>query len=56
MALMKAVQINEAGADFVMVQRDIPEPKDREVLIKVEACGICHGDAMAKQGQFPGIQ
>jgi D-arabinose 1-dehydrogenase-like Zn-dependent alcohol dehydrogenase len=51
---MKAVQINEAGADFVLVQKDIPEPRDREVLIKVEACGVCHGDAVAKYGQFPG--
>jgi D-arabinose 1-dehydrogenase-like Zn-dependent alcohol dehydrogenase len=56
MALMKAVQINEAGADFVMVQREIPEPEDREVLIKIEACGVCHGDAVAKHGQFPGIK
>jgi alcohol dehydrogenase, propanol-preferring len=56
MALMKAVQINEPGADFVMVQKEIPEPGDREVLIKVETCGICHGDAVAKYGQFPGIK
>ena len=55
MALMKAVQVNAPGGDFVMVQREIPEPGDREVLIKVEACGICHGDAAAKQGQFPGV-
>jgi len=56
MATMKAVQVNEAGGDFVLVQREIPEPGEREVLIKVEACGICHGDAGAKQGQFPGIK
>jgi alcohol dehydrogenase, propanol-preferring len=55
MAMMKAVQINEPGADFVMVQKEIPEPKDREVLIKVEACGVCRGDAIAKHGRYPGI-
>ena len=27
-----------------------------KVLIKVEACGICHGDAVAKDGHFPGIK
>ena len=56
MALMKAVQINEPGTDFVMVQKEVPEPGDGEVLIKVETCGICHGDAIAKHGQFPGIK
>jgi propanol-preferring alcohol dehydrogenase len=56
MALMKAVQINGPGADFVMVQKEVSEPGDGEVLIKVEACGICHGDAIARHGQFPGIK
>ena len=55
MPLMNAVQIAEPGADLVLVQLEIPEPGEREVLIKVEACGVCHGDAVAKQGQFPGI-
>jgi propanol-preferring alcohol dehydrogenase len=55
MPLMKAVEVAEAGADLVMVQREIPEPGEREVLIKVEACGVCHGDAVAKQGRSPGI-
>ena len=56
MTLMKAVQISGSGADFVMVQKEVPGPGDGEVLIKVEACGICHGDAIAKHGQFPDIK
>ena len=55
MPLMNAVQIAEPGADLVMVQKEIPEPGEREILIKVEACGVCHGDAVAKHGHFPGI-
>ena len=55
MPLMNAVQVAEPGADLVMVQREIPEPGEREVLIKVEACGVCHGDAIARHGRFPGI-
>ena len=55
MPLMNAVQIAEPGADLVLVRLEIPEPGEREVLIKVEACGVCRGDAVAKQGQFPGI-
>jgi D-arabinose 1-dehydrogenase-like Zn-dependent alcohol dehydrogenase len=54
-ALMNAVQIDEPGADLVVVQREIPVPGDREVLIKVEACGVCHGDAIPSQGTFPGL-
>ena len=30
-----------------MREKEVPEPADNEVLIKVEACGICHGDAIA---------
>jgi len=28
----------------------------RQVRIKVEACGICHSDALVKEGYWPGIQ
>ncbi len=56
MGLMKAVQINAPGGNFELVQREIPEPKENEVLIKVEACGICHGDVIVKEGHFPGIE
>ena len=52
---MKAIQVRSAGADFELIEREIPEPKAQEVLIKVEACGICHGDSLAKEGGFPGL-
>ncbi len=53
---MKAIQVSAPHGDFELVEREIPEPKENEVLIKVQACGICHGDAVTKEGQFPGIQ
>ncbi|WP_031425762.1 alcohol dehydrogenase [Flavimarina sp. Hel_I_48] len=53
---MKAIQVPKAGADFEIIDRDIPTPKDDEVLIKVEACGICHSDDMVKGGHMPGIE
>ena len=56
MALMKAVQISSPGGDFELVRKEIPGPKKNEVLIKVEACGVCHGDAIVKEGRFPGLQ
>ena len=35
---MKAVQVQEAGGDFKIVELDKPSPKENEVLLKVEAC------------------
>jgi len=52
---MRAIQVRAPGADFELVEREIPEPKAQEVLIRVEACGICHGDSLAKEGGFPGL-
>jgi D-arabinose 1-dehydrogenase-like Zn-dependent alcohol dehydrogenase len=54
--MMRAVQVSAPGADFELIQKEIPEPKANEVLIKVEACGICHGDAIAKEGHFPNLK
>jgi propanol-preferring alcohol dehydrogenase len=56
MLLMKAIQVNSPGADFELVHKQIPKPKENEVLIKVEACAICHGDAVVKEGLSPGIK
>jgi D-arabinose 1-dehydrogenase-like Zn-dependent alcohol dehydrogenase len=39
-----------------MVEQEIPEPVAGSVRIKVEACGICHSDAMTKEGLWPGIE
>jgi len=56
MKLMRAIQVRAPGAGFELIQKEIPEPGNNEVLIKVEACGVCHGDAIAKEGHFPGIK
>jgi len=53
---MKAVQVSKAGGNFEVVERPIPEPGRGQVRIKVEACGICHSDALVKEGHWPGIQ
>src|SRR5579872_420269 len=53
---MKAVQISKAGGDFEVVERPIPQPARGQVRIKVEACGICHSDALVKEGVWPGLQ
>ncbi len=53
---MKVVQVTAAGAPLELVERPVPDPAENEVLIKVEACGICHGDAVVTGGHFPGIR
>jgi D-arabinose 1-dehydrogenase-like Zn-dependent alcohol dehydrogenase len=37
-----------------MVERDMPEPGAAQVRIKVQACGICHSDAVTTLGLLPG--
>jgi D-arabinose 1-dehydrogenase-like Zn-dependent alcohol dehydrogenase len=56
MPTMKAVQISKPGGNFELVERPIPEPGRGQVRIKVEACGICHSDALVKEGRWPGLQ
>ena len=53
---MKAAQISKAGGDFQLVERDVPKPSVGEVRVKVEACGVCHSDALVKEGLWPGLQ
>ncbi len=53
---MKAAQVPKPGADFQIVEREIPKPGAGEVRMKVQACGVCHSDVFTKEGQWPGIQ
>ena len=53
---MKAIQVPYAGGPFELVERPTPEPGEGEVRIKVQACGVCHSDASAKEGSFPGVR
>jgi D-arabinose 1-dehydrogenase-like Zn-dependent alcohol dehydrogenase len=55
-APMKVAQISKPGADFEIVEREIPEPDAGHVRIKVQACGVCHSDVLTKEGLWPGIQ
>ena len=52
---MKAAQIKEAGSNFEIVDIEKPSPQPNQILIKVEACGVCHSDMFTKEGAFPGI-
>jgi D-arabinose 1-dehydrogenase-like Zn-dependent alcohol dehydrogenase len=54
MATMRAVQVPEQGADFELVEREVPQPGRGKILVRVEACGVCHSDSFAKDG-YPGV-
>jgi S-(hydroxymethyl)glutathione dehydrogenase/alcohol dehydrogenase len=42
--LMNAVILNEAPGGMHVERIPVPEPREGEVLVKVNACGVCHTD------------
>jgi D-arabinose 1-dehydrogenase-like Zn-dependent alcohol dehydrogenase len=47
---MRAVQAVKAGEPFVMTKITVPDPRRGQVRVKVYACGVCGGDAIARNG------
>jgi D-arabinose 1-dehydrogenase-like Zn-dependent alcohol dehydrogenase len=47
---MRAVQAVKAGEPFVVTELKVPEPARGEVRVRVHACGVCGGDAVARLG------
>lgn len=56
MPKMRAVQVSRPGGPLELVEHSIPDPGPGQVRIKVSACGICHSDAMTKEGLWPGME
>jgi len=52
---MRAAVVPEAGGEFEVVERDVPDPGPAAVRVAVEACGICHSDEFVKEGTYPGV-
>src|SRR5882672_445548 len=50
MAKMKVALVPKPGADFEIVEREIPNPGAGHVRIRVQACGICYSDILVKEG------
>ncbi|MGM0924090.1 MAG: alcohol dehydrogenase [Bacillota bacterium] len=53
MKMMKAIQIPSKGEKMNLVEIPVPQPGEGQVLLRVEACGVCNGDSMAIQGGSP---
>lgn len=56
MTTMQAVQVAKAGGALELVARALPEPPERHVRIRVQACGVCHSDAVTKDGLRPDLR
>jgi D-arabinose 1-dehydrogenase-like Zn-dependent alcohol dehydrogenase len=56
MKTMRVAQVPRPGGPFETVERPVPEPAAGSVRIRVQACGICHSDALTKEGGWPGIE
>ncbi|MFD1546136.1 alcohol dehydrogenase catalytic domain-containing protein [Nonomuraea guangzhouensis] len=50
----RSMQVAQPGGDMSLVQVDTPEPGPGQVRVTVEACGVCHSDAMITAGHLPG--
>jgi propanol-preferring alcohol dehydrogenase len=50
---MKAAVVREFGSPLSIQEVPVPQPGPGEVLIKVAACGVCHTDLHAAEGDWP---
>lgn len=50
---MKAALVTEFTKPLTIVDRDVPMPGPGQVLVRIEACGLCHTDIHAANGDWP---
>jgi len=50
---MKAAVVTSFTAPIEIEQREIPAPGPGQVLVRLEACGLCHTDIHAAHGDWP---
>ena len=50
---MRAAVVHEFGQPLVIEERPVPEPGPGQVLVKMEASGLCHTDIHAANGDWP---
>jgi D-arabinose 1-dehydrogenase-like Zn-dependent alcohol dehydrogenase len=50
------MQVAGPGEKLELVEREVRPPGRGEVLVRVEACGVCHSDALTIEGGMPGIE
>lgn len=50
---MKAAVVRAFGQPLVIDEVPVPRPGPGDVLVKIEACGVCHTDLHAAEGDWP---
>ena len=50
---IKAAVLREQGGTFTIEDHKLNPPMPGEVLVEIEACGICHTDLMIRDGGYP---
>lgn len=53
MTMMRAAVAREFGAPLAIEELPVPRPGPGEVLVKIEATGVCHTDLHAVDGDWP---
>jgi D-arabinose 1-dehydrogenase-like Zn-dependent alcohol dehydrogenase len=49
---MENYQVESFGGPLALAQRDTPVPTGKQVLVKVQACGVCHTDLHVWHGGY----
>ena len=50
---MKAAVVRAFGTPLVIEEVPVPRPAAGDILVKIEACGVCHTDLHAAEGDWP---
>jgi len=50
---MQAAVVEQFGQALLLKELDIPSPGAGQILVKTEACGVCHTDLHAADGDWP---
>jgi alcohol dehydrogenase, propanol-preferring len=50
---MKAARVHNFGDPLVIEEVDVPEPGEGEILVNIQASGVCHTDLHAVEGDWP---
>lgn len=53
MPTMQAAVVEQFGAPLVMREWPVPTPAAGQIVVRTEACGVCHTDLHAAHGDWP---
>jgi len=51
--MMKAAVVRAFGEPLRIEDAPVPTPGEGQILVKIEACGVCHTDLHAAEGDWP---